>query len=85
MEPMFIFVGFRSISQAVRDNGRAAKSSRKNANGKKHVFMLEHNLYQVLLRPFTIAITRRPARVQVAIRLFFLSTCVIILTFVFTN
>ena|SRR5438552_10927907 len=66
MEPMFIFVSFRSISQAVSDDDRSAKSSRKNADGKKHIFMLEHNLYQVLRRPFTIAITRRLAPVQEA-------------------
>jgi hypothetical protein len=58
MEPIFIFVSFRSISQAVSDDDRGAKSSRKNADGKKHMFMLEHNLYQVLRRPFTIAIIR---------------------------
>ena len=85
MEPMFIFVSFRSISQAVSDDDRGAKSSRKNADGKKHMFMLEHNLYQIPRRPLTIAITGRPARVLAAIRLFLLSTYVIILTFVFTN
>jgi hypothetical protein len=85
MEPIFIFVSFRSISQAVSDDDRGAKSSRKNADGKKHMFMLEHNLYQVLRRPFTIAIIRRTVPVQVAIRLVFLSTNVMILTFVFTN
>lgn len=53
MESMFIFVSFRSVSQAVRDDDRGAKSSCKNANGKKHMFRLEHNLYQVLRRPFT--------------------------------
>ncbi len=85
MESMFIFVSFRSISQAVSDDDRGAKSSRKNADGKKHMFMLEHNLYQVRRRPFTIAITWRLATVQGPIRLFFLSTYVVILTFVFTN
>jgi len=86
MESMFIFVSFRGISQAVSDDDRGAKSSRKNADGKKHMFMLEHNLYQIPRRPtIAIAITGRPARVQAAIRLFLLSTYVIILTFVFTN
>jgi hypothetical protein len=85
MESIFIFVSFRSISQAVSDDDRGAKSSRKNADGKKHMFMLEHNLYQIPRRPLSIAITGRLARVQAAIRLFLLSTYVIIFTFVFTN
>jgi hypothetical protein len=63
MEPMFIFVSFRSISQAVSDDDRSAKSSGKNADGKKHIFILEHNLYQIPRRPLTIAIIGRPTRV----------------------
>jgi hypothetical protein len=59
MEPMFIFVSFRSISQAVSDDDRGAKSSGKNADGKKHILMFEHNLYQIPRRPLTIAITGR--------------------------
>jgi hypothetical protein len=73
MESMFIFVSLRGISQAVSDDDRGAKSSRKNADGKKHISILEHNLYQIPLRPVTIAITRRPARVQTAKWLFLLS------------
>ena len=38
MESMLIFVSFRSISQAVSDDDRSAKSSGKNADGKKHIF-----------------------------------------------
>ena len=71
MEPMLIFVSFRSISQAVSDDDRGAKSSRKDADGKKHMFILEHNLYQIPQRPLTIAITGRPARVQMAFGYFF--------------
>jgi hypothetical protein len=40
MESMFIFVSFRGISQAVSEDDRGAKSSRKNADGKKHIFMI---------------------------------------------
>ena len=85
MEPMLIFVSFRSISQAVSDDNRGAKSSRKDADGKKHMFVLEHNLYQIPQRPLIIAINGRPARVQMATRLFLLSTYVTILTLVLTN
>jgi hypothetical protein len=85
MEPIFIFVSLRSSTQAVSDEDPGAKSSRKNADGKKHMFMVEQKLYQVLRRPLAIAITGRSGPIQVAIRLFFLSTYVIILTFVFTN
>ena len=84
MESMLIFVSFRSISQAVSDDDRSAKSSGKNADGKKHMSILEHNLYQIRHRPLTITITRRPARVQTEFG-YFLSTHVTILTFVFTN
>ena len=63
MESMLIFVSFRGISQAVSDDDRSAKSSGKDADSKKHMFILEHNLYQILRRPLTIAITGLPARV----------------------
>jgi hypothetical protein len=57
MESVFIFVSFRGISQAISDDCRGAKSSRKNADGKKHIFILEHNLYQIPRRPWTLAIS----------------------------
>jgi len=60
MESMLIFVSFRSISQTVSDDDRSAKNSGKNADGKKHMFILEHNLYQIRRRPLTIAITGVP-------------------------
>ena len=85
MESMFIFVSFRGISQAVSDDDRGAKSGRKNADGEKHMFILEHNLYQIPRWPLTIAISGRPALVQMAIRLVLLSTSAAILAFVFTN
>jgi hypothetical protein len=57
METILIFVSFRSVSQAVGDDNRGAKSSRKNAEGEKHMSIFEHNLYQTLQRALTIAIT----------------------------
>jgi hypothetical protein len=85
MEPILIFVSFRSISQAVSDDDHGAESSRKNADGKKHMSILEHNLYQTLQRALTIAITWRSGRFGWEFGYFFLSTYLVILTFVFTN
>jgi hypothetical protein len=47
--------------------------------------VLEHNLYQILQRALTIAITWRSGRFRWEFGYFFLSTYLVILTFLFTN
>jgi hypothetical protein len=90
MEPIIILVSLRSSAQAVSDEDRDAKSSRKNAHGKKHMSMLEQKLYQVLRRTARYRDHRafgpysggNSAIFSLNIRH---NPYVIILTFVFTN
>jgi len=51
MESMLIFVSFRGISQAVSDDDRSAKSSGKDADSKKHIYV--HIGAQLIPNPAT--------------------------------